>query len=192
MNGSSPVLWPLRHCFSCRVIGRLTVEHSDQDKAKLAQQYDKLASKFNELYLAGKERGREAMSAALEKAHEQLDAVGEFSAEQGADLKKYLARDLDQTIADAQHLGEAAKERLNPGRLGAGALSSLAAVLELTGNALHTLSSKTKEKLTYKTGEMTSAGTLTCQACGQEVHLKETGHVPPCPKCNGTLFHKSY
>lgn len=168
------------------------MERSEQEKAKLAQQYDKLASKFNELYLAGKERGRESMAVALEKAHEQMTAVGEFSAEHGAELKKYMARDLDQTIADAQHLGEEAKERLHPSRLGAGALSSLASVLELTSNALHSLSEKTKEKLTYRTGEVTSAGTLTCQGCGQTVHLKETGHIPPCPKCSGTLFNKGY
>jgi Zn finger protein HypA/HybF involved in hydrogenase expression len=165
---------------------------SEQEKAKLAQQYDKLARKFNELYLSGKDRGRESMAVALEKAHEQMAALGEFSAERGEELKQYLARDLDQTIADAQHLGEEAKERLHPARLGAGALSSLATVLELTGNALSSLSAKTKDKLTYKTGEMTSAGTLTCQACGQTVHLKETGHVPPCPKCKGTLFNKGY
>jgi isocitrate dehydrogenase len=168
------------------------MELSEQEKAKLGQQYDKLASKFNELYLAGKERGRDAMAVALEKAREQMTAVGEFSAEHGEELKQYLARDLDQTIADAQKLGEEAKERLHPSRLGAGALASLATVLELTGNALHSLSAKTKEKLTYKTGEVTSAGTLTCQACGQAVHLKQTGHVPPCPKCSGTLFSKGY
>lgn len=168
------------------------MENSDQGKDRLARQYDLLASKFNELYLAGKERGREAMSIALEKAHEQLTSLGELSAEQGAELKRYLARDLDQTISDAQQLGEEAKERFHPARLGAGALSSLATVLELTGNALHSLSDKTKETLAYKTGEMTSAGTLTCRACGQKVHLKKTGHVPPCPKCNGTLFNKGY
>jgi len=168
------------------------MELSEQEKAKLAQQYDKLASKFNELYLAGKERGRESMTVALEKAHEQMTALGEFTAEHGAELKNYMARDLDQTLADAQQLGEEAKERLNPGRLGAGALASLAAVLESTGNALHALSEKTREKLTYKTGEITSAGTLTCQACGEAIHLKETGHIPPCPKCSATLFHKGY
>lgn len=168
------------------------MENNEKEKGKLEQQYDTLASKFNELYLAGKERGREAMSVALEKAHGQLTSLGEFSEEQGKVLKQYLARDLDQTISDAQHLGEEAKERLNPSRLGAGALSSLATVLELTSNTLHSLSDKTKERLTYSTGEMTSAGTLTCQACGQKVHLKETGHIPPCPKCNGTLFHKGY
>jgi isocitrate dehydrogenase len=168
------------------------MENNDQDKSRLAEQYDKLASKFNELYLAGKERGRESMSVALDKAHEQLTALGEFSAEQGAELKQYLARDLDQTISDAQQLGEEAKERFHPARLGAGALSSLATVLESTSNALHSLSNKTKETLTYRTGEMTSSGTLTCQACGQKVQLKKTGHVPPCPKCNGTLFNKGY
>ena len=168
------------------------MENNDQDKARLAQQYDKLASKFNELYLAGKERGREAMSVALDKAHEQMTSLGEYSAEQGKVLKQYLARDLDQTISDAQQLGEEAKERLHPARLGAGALSSIATVLELTGNALRSLGDKTKETLTYNAGEMTSAGTLTCRACGQKMQIKNTGHVPPCPKCNGTLFSKGY
>jgi len=165
---------------------------SDENREKLTRQYDMLAEKFDEIYLTGKERGREAMNAALDKAHEQLIALGEFSAEQGEELKKYLARDLDQTIADAKQLGEEAKVRLNPARLGAGALSSLANVLELTGNALHTLSEKTKEKLTYKTGEMTSAGTLTCKQCGHQVQLKKTGHVPPCVKCSGTVFSKGF
>ena len=122
----------------------------------------------------------------------QLTVLGEFSAEHGEKLKEYLARDLDQTISTAQRLGEEAKERFHPARMGAGALASLAAVLEFTGNALHALSDKAKGSLAYKTGEMTSAGTLTCQACGQKVHLKGTGHVPPCPKCNGTLFNKGY
>jgi len=168
------------------------MESNDQDKSKLTEQYDKLASKFNEFYLAGKERGRESMSVALDKANEHLASLGEFSAERGEVMKKYLARDLDQTILDAQKLGEDAKERFHPARLGAGALSSLATVLELTGNALRSLSSKTKETLTYKTGEITSAGTLTCQSCGQQMHLKKTGHVPPCPKCHSTLFNKGY
>ena len=168
------------------------MENDVQDKSRLEEQYDKLASKFNELYLAGKDRGREAMSVALDKARRQLTEIGEFSAEQGTELKQYLARDLDQTIADAQHLGEEAKERLHPARLGAGALSSLASVLELTGNELRSLSRKAKERLAYRTGELTSAGTLTCRACGQKVHLKETGHVPPCPKCDGIVFSKGY
>ncbi|MDP3743338.1 MAG: hypothetical protein Q8Q76_03240 [Methylotenera sp.] len=164
----------------------------DHDNDRLAEQYDIFANKFKELYLSEKDRGIEAMSVALEKAREQLTTLGEFSAEHGEVLKAYLDRDLEQTISDAKWLGEEAKEKLNPARLGAGALSSLASVLELTNNAVHSLLNKTVQALTYKTGEVTSAGSLTCQACGQKVHLKKTGHVPPCPKCDGTLFYKGY
>ena len=164
----------------------------DKNKDRLAEQYDLFANKFKELYLSGKDRGAEAVSTALEKAREQLTTLGELSAEQGEILKTYLDRDLAQTISDAKWLGEEAKEKLNPARLGAGALSSLASVLELTNNAIHSLLNKTVQALTFKTGEITSAGSLTCQACGQKVHLKKTGHVPPCPKCNGTLFYKGY
>lgn len=168
------------------------MSNHEQDKSQLAEQYDKLASKFNEIYLAGRERGREAMEVALDKAQEQLTALGEFSAEQGKEFRQYLARDLEQTVADAQKLGEEAKERLHPARLGAGALASLAAMLELTSQALHALGDRTRASLSYRTGEITTAGTLTCQACGQQVQLKRTGHVPPCPKCSGTAFTKGY
>lgn len=162
------------------------------EKEKQTRQYDVLADKFREIYLAGKERSREAMDVALSKAREELTRLGEFGVEQGDQLTRYLERDMDQTMQDMHKLGEEAKERFNPSRLGAGALASLAAALEYTSEALHSMSSKTKEALTYHTGEITSAGTLTCRACGQEIHLKNTGHVPPCPKCAGTVFDKGY
>lgn len=168
------------------------MDNNDRNKDRLSHQYDMFASKFNEIYLAGKERSREAMNVALEKAREQLTAVGEFSAEQGEELKKFLSRDLDQTIANAQQLGDEAKEKLHPARLTAGALSSLVTVLDMTGNALRSLRDKAMDTLTYKTGEITSAGTLTCKSCGQKVHITHSGHVPPCPKCSGVLFTKGY
>ncbi len=166
--------------------------NSEQDKSQTAQQYDKLADEVIKLYLAGRERGRAALETAMDKASEQMTAMGEFSSEQGQVFRRYLTRDLDQTVADAQKLGEEARERMHPARLGAGALASLASVLEFTSQALHSLSDRTRQALTYKTGEMTTAGTLTCQACGQQVHLRQTGHVPPCPKCSGTAFSKGY
>jgi rubrerythrin len=168
------------------------METSDQTKQPLLKKYDLLAKKFHQAYLDGKGRGTEAVTDALEKAHQQMLDAEEFTVEQGRELKKYLIRDLDQTIADFDYLGDEAKDKLNPSRLGAGVLASLAAVLEAAESALHSLTEKAKDKLSYKSGEITSAGTLTCQACGQEVHLKATGHVPPCPKCKASQFKKGY
>lgn len=172
------------------------MDTQNQDKQKLVEQYDAFAEKFKELYLTGKDRGKEAMTHAMEKTREDLTALGEFSVERGETMKAYLARDLEQTVASARTYGETlsdeAKKKLQPSRLKAGALASLAFVLEHTNEALHTLMDKTTEAMTYKTGEITSAGSLTCQGCAYKMQLKKTGHIPPCPKCSSTLFHKGY
>jgi isocitrate dehydrogenase len=168
------------------------METTDSTKQPLLKKYDLLAKKFRDAYVDGKNRGSDAISEALETAHKQMLDAEEFTVEQGQELKQYLLRDLDQTVADFEHLGDEAKDKLNPSRLGVGVLASLASVLEAAETALHSLTEKTNKKLSYKSGEITSAGTLTCQSCGQTLHLKATGHVPPCPKCKASQFKKGY
>mgnify|MGYP003383394287 CR=1 FL=1 len=154
--------------------------------------YDRFAEHARELFDAGQEKTNEAMEKAMEGAREQFAAAGEFSAEQGEVFKRFMRRDLEQTAEDMRVLGQEAKERLSPARLGAGALSSMARLLEATGSALQNLSRKTEDALHFKTGEITTAGTLTCKQCGQTVQLKRSAHIPPCPRCRGTEFRKGY
>ena len=154
--------------------------------------YDRFAERSRELFEASQEKGRDAFEKAMERARAQLAAAGEFTAEQGEAFKKYLKRDLEQTAEDVRALGQEAEERLHPSRVGAGAISSLARLLHATGQTMVSLSRKAEETLAYQTGEITTAGTLTCTACGQTVQLKTTGHVPPCPSCHGTRFRKGY
>lgn len=165
---------------------------ADAQKSRREILYDRFAEKSRELFEASHEKGREALDKAMDLAREQLAAAGEFSTEQGEQFKSYLRRDLEQTADDMRRLGQEAQERLHPSRVGAGALSSLAKLMHATGDAMNSLSRKAEETLTYNTGELTTAGTLTCSACDQKVQLKDTGHVPPCPRCHGTRFRKSY
>jgi len=154
--------------------------------------YDRFAERTRELFEASQEKGKEAMDKATEIAREQFTAAGEFSADQGEAFKNYMRRDLAQTEADMRSLGQEAAERLNPARLGAGALSSMARLLQATGSALQNLSHKAEGALRFNTGEITAAGTLTCTNCGQKVQLKHSAHIPPCPSCHGTEFRKGY
>lgn len=165
---------------------------TDQDTSLNAVLYDRFVERSHEIFNAGQEKGHEAWEKAMELARQQMAAAGEFSAEQGEVFKRYLRRDLAQTMDDMQKLGKEAKERLHPARLGAGALSSLAKMLHAAGVALTALSEKAEDALVYKSGEITMAGTLTCSVCGHEIHLKKTSVVPACPKCQGTQFRKSY
>lgn len=154
--------------------------------------YDRFSERVREVFDAGQEKSKEALDKAMDVAREQLSAAGEFSAEQGEAFKQYMRRDLEQTMQEMRTLGRDAKDYLHPARLGAGALSSMARLLDSAGAALQSLSRKAEEALHYHTGDLTAAGTLTCTKCGQTIHLKRTTKIPPCPSCHGSEFRKGY
>lgn len=166
--------------------------NSDQLKDKLSEQYDRFAAKSHELFEASRDKSQEALNVAIDKTREQMVALGELSAEQAKLFQDYMKRDLDQTAREMRELGELAKERLHPSRVGAGALSSLAALLQLGGDTLWKMSKIADKALIYNAGEITSAGTLTCTNCMHQMHFRSTGNIPPCPKCMKTAFKKSY
>jgi hypothetical protein len=45
--------------------------------------------------------------------------------------------------------------------------------------------------LTFRTGDITSAGTLTCESCGWILQTSRTTLLPPCPRCSETVFRKT-
>lgn len=173
----------------------MSKEHNEQKHAGTQDSealYDRITERASELYVAGQEKSREAMEKAIDAARQQFAAASEISAEQSELFKQYMKRDLEQTEQDMRTLGQEAKEHLHPARLGAGALSSLARMLDAAGSAIHSLSRKAEDALQYGTGDITTAGTLTCVKCGQTVQLKRTSHIPPCPSCSGTQYRKGY
>ena len=44
--------------------------------------------------------------------------------------------------------------------------------------------------MTFRTGDITTAGTLTCAGCGWEVRTDRTTLLPPCPQCTETAYRK--
>lgn len=163
-----------------------------QTREKLEKQYDKYAAQFQELLASSQTKGREAMDAAIAASRENMVALGEITTEQGKLFGEYLKRDLAQTSKDMQHLGDEAREHLHPSRIGAGALSATAEALRVFGHTLLSLSDKASEAITYKAGEITSAGTLICQKCRNKTLLKNTSVIEACPECSGTIYQKTY
>ena len=39
-------------------------------------------------------------------------------------------------------------------------------------------------------GEITAFGTLQCKSCGEVIHLRGPGRIPPCPRCHGTTYRR--
>lgn len=163
-----------------------------QEQGRVEALYDRFTDRARELFESGQEKSKETMEAAMETAREQITAAGEFSAEQGEQFKQYMRRDMEQTAQDLRDLGTEAKTLLHPSRVGAGALSSIARALDAAGTALTSLAKKAESPLHFTTGEITSAGTLTCLKCGQTVQLAKSTKIPPCPTCHHTEFRKGY
>jgi len=162
---------------------------NDQNEKKEEQEeiglYEKLASRTAELL----EEGKKTFDEALKRAKEELAHAGDFSREQADRLGEYVQRDLKENAYKAK---EAVKKAIEPQRLAAGAQSAFARILTTTAETLTELAERSEKSLEYKTGEITSPGTLTCKACEAEMHMSKTTRIPPCPKCHKTVFRKSY
>ena len=162
---------------------------SDQNENKQEHEevglYEKLATRTADLL----EEGKKTFDEALKKAKEELASAGDFSREQADRLGEYVRRDLRQ---NADKASEAVKKAIEPHRLAAGAQSAFSRILTSAAETLTELAERSEKSLEYKTGEITSSGTLTCKECEAEMHMTKTTRIPPCPKCHKTVFRKSY
>ncbi len=147
--------------------------------------YEKLADRTAELL----EEGKKTLDEALKKAKEEISRAGDFSSEQMDKVASYVRRDVAEQAGRAT---EAVKTAVDPHRVAAGAQSIFARILNSAADALSDLAEKAEKATEFKTGEVTSSGTLTCRDCDAEMHMKTTGRIPPCPKCRKTVFRKSY
>ncbi|MDO9529558.1 MAG: hypothetical protein Q7J27_10425 [Syntrophales bacterium] len=170
----------------------MTEKQGNVEERKEVGLYEKLALRSKELIEEARDKTAETAEAAIEKAKAEMIAAGEFGSEQGERLKTFLIRDLQATGDAASKMGKTALEMLEPHRVAAGAQSILAKILDTVGGTLEEWGSKLEVGLDYKTGEMTTPGTMTCRECGNSMKILNTGHIPPCHKCRGTKFRKSY
>lgn len=179
----------------------------DETRRRLESAYDRFAEHVVDALRAGRDLGRQGIEAAMKTARSRLSGAGEFSAAQGERFTAWLRRDLglhlEEQARQAREFGRAvgregrefgheAAQKLNPARLRDGTLATLATLLRSSGETLQAWSEKADAAVVYVSGEITSAGTLTCLSCGHVAHLEQTAHIAPCPACLGTRFRKSY
>jgi len=150
--------------------------------------YQKLADRTAEILAEGKK----SLDGALKKASDEVTAGGEYSREQAEKVGAYLRRDLSEVGKKALQARDAVLAAVEPHRVVAGVQSGLAKLLSTAADLLSELAGKSEHVLEFKTGEVTSPGTLTCKDCGKEMHFKATVQIPPCPQCHKTVFRKSY
>ena len=129
----------------------------------------------------------------LERAlKESRDWAGRLKEQYGEDVPKvmeYLRRDFQEAVKAAR---QQTRKSLDLDRIGVGVLGFVQKMARKAGSRLDSIAQDLDERLTYKTGEIAGAGTLTCAQCGQQMQIGSATRIPPCPKCRGTFFRRSY
>ena len=136
-------------------------------------------------------RLRQAIDAAEEKAVE----LGELSREEAIKIADYLRRDLQEAGEymagpEGQELADWLRFdiELIEGRM----LEMLLTVADQAKLDMLSFEEQLIEAANERhTGEITGPGTLVCQNCDEVLHFHKAGHIPPCPKCRGTVYQRS-
>lgn len=164
-----------------------TAEDSTEKRA-----YDAMVARVSDQLRRTQDRGGEALNTALQRAQELTQAAGEFTSEQIERASGYVRRDLFSLWENRERTSEAVRGRLRPSRVRESFLALASEVFDRAGSGLSRLSDRLERPLKFETGEVTGPGTLTCEACGSQMRFRESGRIPPCPKCHQTSFKKGY
>jgi NADH pyrophosphatase NudC (nudix superfamily) len=159
-------------------------EHDD----RFTQAYERMLDRSKEVLSEAGHTMQKAVQAAMETASE----LGELTREEAERIGTYLKRDLHDA---AEYLAENGGElrdwlRFDVEQVEDRILESLSLLVDQTKVDLNDLAQQAEAFGEWHTGEVTGPGTLVCDACGEELHFKQAGHIPPCPKCRGTVYKR--
>lgn len=156
---------------------------------RLADAYDTMAERIASAWEYA-ENGIQDLNEALRHARDQAVELDELTQEEADEISGYLRRDLGNA---GHYLKESGRDlagwlhmdlELIEDRM----LDLFTRAADPTRLELQQLEQQARLASEYRTGEITGPGTLECTHCGELLHFEQSGHIPPCPQCNGVEF----
>lgn len=130
----------------------------------------------------------------LELGKQRLSELGELTREELDHVAEYLQRDLHEAADFLQQtgktMGDWVKRDLEFAEYKFAEL--FADLAQTTRSKLDEIAEQASKINERHTGEITGIGILECKTCGEKMHFRHAGHIPPCPRCQGTVFVKRF
>ena len=132
-----------------------------------------------------------ALHKLIDSSSKKIHEFGEISEEEAEKVSGYLKRDLAEAARFMNETGDDLKKWL---ALDTEIIEDY--ILDLFKQAADQTTVEldqikfAAETAEYHTGEISGPGVLVCDECGENLHYEKPGHIPPCPKCKGTRFHR--
>lgn len=154
------------------------------------QAYRQMLERVKDQMQAHEDSDGRGLERSVAAAKQKAVSLGELSREEADSVARFVERDLREA---GEHMASTGSElrawlgidlQLMEDYL----LDMFAQAADKTRLELMQFEHNAMEASQYHTGEIAGPGTLQCSACGETVHFYTVGHIPPCPKCRGTVF----
>ncbi|OOG27569.1 hypothetical protein B1C78_03620 [Thioalkalivibrio denitrificans] len=166
-------------------------QHDEKVKDRLAHAYDRMLERVRHAMETAEQRAAPTLEEALKHARERAVEMGEITREEAEKVAHYVREDLHDM---AEYLNETSKDyrdwfRMDLQLIEAKIMDLLGSIADRTRVEIAEIAARAAIRERH-TGEIAGPGVLACINCGEELHFKTSGHIPPCPKCKGTKFQR--
>ena len=165
----------------------------ESSKERLIRAYERMLERVKSSLDHARQDTLPALNEQLEAAKEKAIELGEISREEAEKIGDYLRRDLHDAAGflNATKRGLADWLRFDLILVEDRLIELFSTMVDQTRLELDRLAERAAQAHELHTGQITSPGTIHCTACRQELHFHGTAHIPPCPKCHGSVFERS-
>lgn len=159
---------------------------------KLVDAYNTMMKRVQTAIDEAEEKTIPTLEHNLEEAKMRTIELGELTREEAEKVSGYIKRDIEDAATFLQETGEEFSSwmQFDYELIEDTLKNAFINVADQTKLQLRQLGENAIKASSYHTGEITGIGTLTCESCGEKLHFKKTGHIPPCPKCHATSFKR--
>ena len=170
----------------------MTDKRQSDPLGALGEIYETMYEHVAENLHDAKEKSGPLIHELIDEAKEKAKKVEEVTEEDAEKLANYLRRDLDEAITYLSETEYALRDWLGfeTSILKNSLIHAMLDTADKTTLALLRMKENTHKPYKYRTGETAGFGTLICDECGEKLHFHKAGHIPPCPKCHKTDFHR--
>ncbi len=158
----------------------------------LSEVYETMYEHVAENIHKAKEKSGSLIHDLIEEAREKAVKVEDIADEDAEKLAAWLRRDFDDVVNYVSETDYAVKDWLGfeTSLIKNEFVKAMLDTADKTTLALLRMKENAHEPYEYHTGEVAGFGTLICDECGEKLHFHKAGHIPPCPKCHKTSFHR--
>ena len=157
----------------------------------ISEAYEKLLMLSMKEAKVLEEKTGPALHKLIDEVAEKASDFSELTAAEASKISDYLKRDLRDAATYMAENGGEFKEWLSIDTelIEDYLLDHFSQAADQTTIELNKLK-ETAAAAEYHTGEIIGPGVLICDECGEQLHFNKAGHIPPCPKCNHTKYHR--